>query len=346
MLHFESDYMEGAHPRILERLAETNFERTAGYGADPYSERARQRIRAACGCPDAAVFFTVGGTQTNAVAADALLRPWQGVLAAESGHIGVHEAGAIEATGHTVLTLPHRDGKLRAAEVEAWIRRFYADANFEHMVAPGMVYVSHPTEWGTLYTRAELEALRDVCRRHGIPLYLDGARMAYALAAEGTDVGLETVAACCDVFYIGGTKCGALFGEAVVFPDPALAAHFFSVAKRRGAVLAKGRLLGIQFDTLFADGLYMRLGARADALAAKLRRALADKGYELRAANPTNQIFVVVENERLAELSERAGCAFWEAADEHRTVVRFALGWDARASDVDELIALLEPRTP
>lgn len=214
------------------------------------------------------------------------------------------------------------------------------------MVAPGMVYVSHPTEWGTLYTRAELEALRDVCRRHGIPLYLDGARMAYALAAEGTDVGLETVAACCDVFYIGGTKCGALFGEAVVFPDPALAAHFFSVAKRRGAVLAKGRLLGIQFDTLFADGLYMRLGARADALAAKLRRALADKGYELRAANPTNQIFVVVENERLAELSERAGCAFWEAADEHRTVVRFALGWDARASDVDELIALLEPRTP
>ncbi len=341
MLHFESDYMEGAHPLILERLAATNSERTAGYGADPYSESAREKIRAACGCPDAAVFFTVGGTQTNAVATDALLRPWQGVLAAETGHISVHEAGAVEASGHKVLTLPHRDGKLSAARVRAWIDRFYADANFGHMVAPGMVYVSHPTEYGALYTRAELEALRDLCRRHRIPLYLDGARLAYALAAEGTDVTLETLAACCDVFYIGGTKCGALFGEAVVFPDPARAAHFFPVAKRHGAVLAKGRLLGIQFDTLFTDGLYLRLGARADALAAKLRRALAVRGYELRAPNPTNQIFVVVENERLAALSEQAGCVFWEAADERRTVVRFALGWDTRESDVDELIGLL-----
>ncbi len=341
MLHFESDYMEGAHPLILERLAATNSERTAGYGADPYSESAREKIRAACGCPDAAVFFTVGGTQTNAVATDALLRPWQGVLAAETGHISVHEAGAVEASGHKVLTLPHRDGKLSAARVGAWIDRFYADANFGHMVAPGMVYVSHPTEYGALYTRAELEALRDICRRHRIPLYLDGARLAYALAAEGTDVTLETLAACCDIFYIGGTKCGALFGEAVVFPDPARAAHFFPVAKRHGAVLAKGRLLGIQFDTLFTDGLYLRLGARADALAAKLRQALGERGYELRAPNPTNQIFVVVENERLAALSERAGCAFWEAADERRTVVRFALGWDARESDVDELIGLL-----
>lgn len=341
MLHFESDYMEGAHPQILERLAATNLERTVGYGADSYSESARMKIRTACRCPEAAVFFTVGGTQTNAVVTDALLRPWEGVLAAESGHISVHEAGAVEATGHKVLTLPHRGGKLCAAEVEAWIERFYADANYQHMVAPGMVYVSHPTEWGTLYTRGELEALHDVCRKHEIPLYLDGARLAYALSAEGTDVTLETLAACCDVFYIGGTKCGALFGEAVVFPDPALAAHFFPVAKRHGAVLAKGRLLGLQFDTLFTDGLYMRLGSRADALAAKLRRALSAKGYELCADNPTNLIFVSVENGRLAELSERTGCALWEPVDERHTIVRFALGWDARENDVDELIELL-----
>ena len=238
------------------------------------------------------------------------------------------------------------DGKLSAEQVENVFIAWEKDDNREHMPQPGAVYVTQPTEYGTLYSLKELTAISECCRRHGAVLYLDGARLFYGLAAEGNDVTLADIARLCGAFYIGGTKCGALFGEAVVFPDPALAAHFFSVAKRRGAVLAKGRLLGIQFDTLFADGLYMRLGARAAALAAKLRRALADKGYELRAANPTNQIFVVVENERLAELSERAGCAFWEAADEHRTVVRFALGWDARASDVDELIALLEPRTP
>lgn len=341
MLHFESDYMEGAHPLVLERLAATNGARTAGYGADPYCESARKKIRAACRCPAAAVFFTVGGTQTNAVVTDALLRPWQGVLAAETGHIAVHEAGAVEASGHKVLTLPHTNGKLEAATVEAWIDRFRTDANAEHTVAPGMVYVSHPTEYGTLYTRSELEALSAVCRACGIPLYLDGARLAYALAADGTDVGLDTLAACCDVFYIGGTKCGALFGEAIVFPDPSLADHLFPVAKRHGAVLAKGRLLGLQFDALFTDGLYARIGARADALAAKLRQALVARGYELLFDGPTNQVFVLMDNERFAELSPRAGCAFWEAYDDRRTLVRFALGWAVRASEVDELIALL-----
>lgn len=341
MQHFENDYMEGGHPAILKRLADTNREKSAGYGADPYCESARTKIRAACGYADAAVFFTVGGTQTNAVVIDALLRPWQGVIAADSGHISVHEAGAVEASGHKVLTLPHREGKLSAAGVKAYIDGFYKDANYEHMVAPGMVYLSHPTEYGTLYTRTELEELREACRERRILLFLDGARLAYGLAAAGTDVSLETVAECCDVFSIGGTKCGALFGEAVVFPDPELARHFFPVAKRHGAVLAKGRLLGIQFDTLFTDGLYLEIASRADALASKLRQALVDKGYELYIDSPTNQVFVIVENERLTALSDRIGYSPWEAPDDRHTVIRLAVSWAAAESDVNELIGLL-----
>lgn len=341
MQHFESDYMEGGHPAILKRLTETNREKSAGYGADPYCESARAKIRTACGCARATVFFMVGGTQTNAVVIDALLRPWQGVIAADSGHISVHEAGAVEASGHKVLTLPHCRGKLCAAKVEAYVEGFYKDANYEHMVAPGMVYISHPTEYGTLYTRSELEALSRVCREYRIPLFLDGARLAYGLAAAETDVSLETVAAYCDVFSIGGTKCGALFGEAVVFPDPDLAHHFFPVAKRHGAVLAKGRLLGIQFDTLFTDGLYLEIASRADVLASKLRQALVDKGYKLYIDSPTNQVFVIVENERLAAFSDRIGYSAWEAFDDRRTVIRLAVSWATAQSDVDELIGLL-----
>lgn len=340
MLHFECDYMEGAHPLVLERLAETNLERTAGYGDDPYSAHARELIRAACGAADATVFFTVGGTQTNAVVIDHLLRPWQGVLAAETGHISVHEAGAIEASGHKVLTLPHHDGKIDPAEAERWLERFYHDANYEHMVAPGMIYLSHPTEYGTLYTRRELEALHALARRHRIALYLDGARLAYGLAAPGTEVTLETIARCCDAFYIGGTKCGALFGEAVVIPDPERARHLFPVAKRHGAVLAKGRLLGVQFETLFSDGLYHRIGAHAVALAAKLRRALIEKGYTLAIDSPTNQLFITIENDRFADFAARTGCAFWEA-DDRRTIARFALGWATAEEEVDELIRRL-----
>lgn len=341
MQHFESDYMEGAHPRIMERLAETNLEKTAGYGSDAYCASAREKIRQACGYPEAEVFFTMGGTQTNAVVTDALLRPYQGVIAADTGHISVHEAGAVEASGHKVLTLPQRDGKLDAAEVASYLTAFYADANYEHMVAPGMVYISHPTEYGTLYSRAELEALRAVCHSHHLPLFLDGARLGYGLAATGTDVTLETVAACCDVFYIGGTKVGALFGEAVVFTDRSLARHFFPIAKRHGAVLAKGRLLGIQFDTLFTNELYLKISAHAIALAGVLRAALVDKGYELYIDSPTNQLFVVMDNTRLAAWEGRIGYSFWEAPDERRTVIRLALSWATEERDVKALIDLL-----
>ena len=246
MLSFVNDYSEGAHPKILERLNETNFEQLAGYGSDRYCEQAKEKICAAIGCPEAEIFFLVGGTQTNQVVLDSLLRSYDGVIAAESGHVNVHEAGAIEHGGHKVLALGHRDGKLSAETVREYVETFYADGNYTHMVFPGAVYISHPTEYGTLYTKAELAALHEVCAAHHIPLFLDGARLGYGLAATGTDVTLRDIAALTDVFYIGGTKVGALCGEAVVFPHGGMPAHFLTVVKQHGALLAKGRLLGIQ----------------------------------------------------------------------------------------------------
>lgn len=341
MLHFESDYTEGAHPLVLRRLVETNLERSAGYGTDSYCERARELIRTACGVPDAAVFFTVGGTQTNAVAIDFLLRPWQGVLAAATGHIAVHEAGAIEASGHKVLTLPHYEGKLRPHEVETWLDAFGRDANRDHTVAPGMLYLSQPTEYGTLYTRAELAALHELCRRHGLALYLDGARLAYALGSPQNDVAPDDLARLCDAFYIGGTKCGALFGEALVFPDPTRARNLFTLAKRHGAVLAKGRLLGLQFEALFTDDLYQRIGARTVALAARLREALIARNYPLFVDSPTNQLFVEVADGHFADFAARTGCAFWEQRPGRGTVACFALGWSVDEEEVEELIRRL-----
>ena len=308
-LYFASDYMEGAHPAILRRLLETNLEHTAGYGLDPYSESAREKIRAACRAPGAEVFFLVGGTQTNATVIDALLRPWQGVIAAETGHISTHEAGAIEFGGHKVLTLPQREGKLSAAEVAGCIDAWQRDGNREHMVMPGMVYISQPTEYGTLYSLAELEALSAVCRKAGIPLYLDGARLAYALATPSNDTALPDIARLCDAFYIGGTKCGALFGEAVVFPKRGTAPHFFTLVKQHGALLAKGRIAGIQFDTLFTDGLYDAIGQSAIAAARRIRRALEEKGIPQAIASPTNQIFVVLDPDRARALAQQGSDA-------------------------------------
>ena len=279
MLHFDSDYMEGAHPEILRRLTETNLEQTPGYGSDRYTVQAREKIRAACGCPEAAIHFLVGGTQTNATVIGSLLAPYQGVLAAGTGHIATHESGAIEAGGHKVLPLPQTDGKISAADLAHWLSSFYQDENWEHMVPPGMVYLSHPTEYGTLYTKAELEAIHQVCRQYQLRLYLDGARLGYGLMADGTDVTLEDLARLCDVFYIGGTKVGALFGEAVVIPQPNLIPHFFTLIKQHGALLAKGRLLGLQFDTLFTDGLYFRIARHAIEMAQRLKTVFRDKGY-------------------------------------------------------------------
>ncbi len=341
MQHFASDYMEGAHPLILQRLLETNMEKTPGYGSDHYCDSAKEKIRKACHCPHAEIHFLTGGTQTNATVIKALLRTYEGVLAPETGHISVHEAGAIEAGGHKVLTLPQEAGKISARSVEEYISRFNQDGNRAHMVKPGLVYISHPTEYGSLYSKAELEALSAVCKKYAIPLFLDGARLGYGLMAKASDVTLETIAKHCDVFYIGGTKVGALFGEAVVITRPHLIDNFFTIIKQQGALLAKGRLLGLQFDTLFSDNLYFDIAKHAIDMAEKLKQGLAAKGYRFYFQSPTNQQFIIVDNEKLEQLAQTVSFSFWETLDEQHTVIRFATSWATRESDVDQLLALL-----
>ena len=340
-LSFASDYMEGAHPSILERLAETNYLKTSGYGLDEYCDAAKAKIRAACGAPDAEVFFLVGGTQTNATVIDALLKRYQGVIAADTGHIAVHEAGAIEFGGHKVLTLPNQNGKIAAAQIEAYLNAYLNDATRDHTVMPGMVYISHPTEYGTLYSRAELAAISAACHKHGIALYLDGARLAYALACPENDVTLNDLAELCDVFYIGGTKCGALFGEAVV-AKPGLLPHFFTIIKQHGALLAKGWLLGLQFDALFTDGRYESIGQNAIRTADQLRNALRWHGFELCFDAPANQVFCVMDDARLAQLAQQVEFSVWEKLRDGRSIVRFVTSWATRMADVEALDRLLD----
>lgn len=342
MLYFDCDYMEGAHPAILERLTQTNMEHTYGYGKDAYCEAAKEKIREACGCPEAEIFFLVGGTQTNATVIKGLLRPFEGVIAAETGHINVHEAGAIETGGHKVLGLPHQEGKLRAEDIRAYLEAFYRDGSHTHMVQPGMVYISHPTEFGTLYTRAELEALQAVCREYRLPLFLDGARLGYGLAAKHTDVTLQTIAASCDVFYIGGTKVGALFGEAVVIPCKGLLPGFFTLMKQQGAVLAKGRLLGLQFDTLFTDDLYLRISEHAISMAERLKEILTQAGCPLWLDSPTNQQFVILNPAQRQALEGKVSYEVWQELEEGLTAVRFATSWATRREDLEELRRILE----
>ena len=341
MISFENDYSTGAHPRILEALAATNLEPAPGYGSDRFCESVAARIRAACDDETADVFFLTGGTQTNAVVISALLAGHEGVIAADTGHIAVHEAGAIEATGHKVLTVPECDGKLRAADVEAYLETFYADASYTHMVFPGMVFIAHPSELGTLYSLAELEELSALCRRHQIPLYLDGARLAYGLAAPDTDVSLTDIARLTDAFYIGGTKCGALCGEAVVFPRGGMPRHLLTHAKQHGALLAKGRLLGVQFDTLFTDRLYDELGRHAIAMADELRRILREAGCTFFRESPTNQQFVVLDNAQVEALAERVRFSTWEKLGDGRTVIRLVTSWSTTPDDLAALKAAL-----
>ena len=340
-LSFVSDYMEGAHPLILQRLAETNMLKTAGYGLDEFSMSAKNRIRNACMAPEADVFFLAGGTQTNAVIISSLLRPYQGVISAQSGHVSVHEAGAIEFGGHKVLTLPHQDGKLCAESIVDCMEEYLNDQNRDHTVMPGMVYISHPTEYGTLYSLEELLEISSACRRYGLPLYLDGARLAYALACPENDVSLTDLASLCDVFYIGGTKCGALFGEAVVIPQHNLIPHLFTMIKQYGALLAKGRITAIQFDVLFEDDLYLRIGRPAIEAAKRIRAALDDKGYDIAMRSPTNQIFIVLDREKAAALSERIEMGFMEQVDDSRVIMRIATSWATLPEDVDRLITCL-----
>lgn len=341
-LSFSSDYMEGAHPDILKRLMDTNMEKSAGYGLDEYSESAKDKIREACGAPGAEVYFLTGGTQANATMIDALLRSYQGVMAADSGHISVHEAGAIEFGGHKVLTLPQENGKITAGSVENCINSYKDDANNEHMVMPGMVYISHPTEFGTLYSLDELKSISEVCHKNNIPLYLDGARLAYALACPENDVSLPDIASLCDVFYIGGTKCGALFGEAVVIPKKGFIPHIFTIIKQHGALLAKGRIAGIQFETLFTDDLYYKVGKNAIDTAGKIKDALSQYGYEFAFNSPTNQIFIKLSKEKSAELSQKIEMGFWENTDDSHVIMRIATSWATRQEDVDRLTEILK----
>lgn len=338
---FSSDYMEGAHPAIMQRLVETNMEQSDGYGSDEYSEAAREKIRIACNAPGADIFFLAGGTQTNAVMIDSILRPYQGVIAADAGHISVHEAGAIEFGGHKVITLPQENGKISAQGIEDIIESYNNDLSREHMVMPGMVYISQPTELGALYSLFELKEISEVCKRNKIVLYLDGARLAYALACPENDVTLPDIAALCDAFYIGGTKCGALFGEAVVIPEHDMIPHLFTMIKQHGALLAKGRIAGIQFDTLFTDGLYMRIGLTAIELSDRIRKALNEKGYEFAFSSPTNQIFILLDKAREKELSGKVEMGFWENADKGHVIMRIATSWATQPEDVDRLIELL-----
>ena len=336
-----SDYQEGAHPAIMKRLVETNLLSNAGYGADEFSESARKRIRTACACPNASVYFLVGGTQTNATVIDALLAPYQGILAAESGHISVHEAGAIEFGGHKVLTLPHHYGKITAGQIEETCSAWLFDGNRDHMVMPGMVYISQPTEYGTLYSRAELTAISEICRKFNLKLYVDGARLAYALSCPANDVTLPDLARLCSAFYIGGTKCGALFGEVVVLPDPGLIPHFFTIIKQHGALLAKGFVAGLQFDTLFTDDLYFHIGDSAIRAADKLREAFTEHGYPLAFDSPTNQIFLTVTKEQQDHLDSFAVSSFWEKPDEDHTIIRFATSWATTEEKISQLIEQL-----
>lgn len=342
MIRFQCDYLEGAHPRILEKLTETNFDQTPGYGADAYCERAKEIIREKCGTPDAYVQFLVGGTQTNTTVIASILKPYQGVISAETGHINVHETGAIEATGHKVLALPSEDGKITAAQVQQLYGAHWTDASHEHMVQPGMVYISHPTENGTLYHREELKALYETCTKLGLPLYMDGARLGYGLMSQKADLTWKDIAAYTDVFYIGGTKVGALFGEAVVITNPALTADFRYMIKRQGGMLAKGRLLGIQFTTLLEDGLYEQIAKKAVSQAMRLKEAFLEKGYPLLYDSYTNQQFPIMPRTTLTQLEKSYAFEIWQPMDEEYCAVRFCTSWATKDENIDALIADLD----
>lgn len=338
MIRFNCDYNEGAHERILKKLMETNLEQTPGYGEDHYCEEAAAIIRGLCKKEDAAVHFLVGGTQANMTVIASALRPHQGVVGAVSAHINVHETGAIEATGHKVLALPSRDGKISAAQVEELYLEHIHDESFEHTVQPKMVYISNPTELGTIYTKAELENLYGVCRKYGMYLFVDGARLAYGLAAEGNDVDLPVLASSCDVFYIGGTKAGALFGEAVVILNDNLKADFRYHIKQRGGMLAKGRLLGLQFSELLKDGLYMELGSHADRLADRIRKACEEKGYPYLVANTTNQVFPIMPDSVLEQWKEKYSYTNQGRVDDSHTAIRLCTSWITSEENVDALV--------
>jgi len=342
MLSFESDYTEGCHESILRRFLETNHEQMSGYGADAYSLSAKEKIKQACRNERAEVFLLTGGTQTNQIVIDTMLDSCQGVIAAKTGHINGHEAGAIEYTGHKVLEVPHENGRICIDALRELLSVFNGDANKAHTVEPKMVYISHPTEYGTLYSLEQLTELSRLCHENGLYLFLDGARLGYGLMSKETDVTLPDLARLCDVFYVGGTKVGALCGEAVVFAEGRMPHSFFSKVKQHGALLAKGRLLGLQFDTLFTDDLYFRLGAHAIEMAEQLKGLFVKRGLPFYLESPTNQIFIVLENGLYQRLSEQVRMGFWEKYDDAHTVVRFATSWATTEDSICRLEKILD----
>lgn len=341
MLNFTSDYIEGAHPKLLQRLLDTNMVTQVGYGYDDYCQSAKEKIKAACQCPDAEIFFLVGGTQTNMTVIDAMLGLYEGVIACETGHVNVHEAGAIESTCHKVLALPSHDGKLKAADLEAYLYDFYHFQDAAHMVNPGMVYISFPTEQGSIYSKEEMTQLSKVCREYELPLYVDGARLGYGLMSKECDLTLPELAELADVFYIGGTKVGALCGEAVVFTKKNAPKGFFTIVKQHGALLAKGRLLGLQFDELFTDDLYFEISKHAIEMAELVKQIVTEKGYEMAWHSPTNQQFVKMKDSDLERIKDQVKYEYWEKCGPEHSVVRFATSWATTEENVRKLAEIL-----
>jgi threonine aldolase len=341
MISFECDYNNGAHPKVLQNLIDNNGAKPTPYGFDEFSERAKERIRKACGLPDAEVFFLTGGTQTNATTIDSLLYQYEGVICVDSGHINVHEAGAVEFTEHKIITLPNKLGKMEPKILDKYLDDFMHDGNNAHAVYPGLVYITFPTEYGTLYTARELNDIYQVCQHYEIPLYVDGARLGYGLMAEGNDITLPYLARHCDVFYIGGTKIGALCGEAVVFTNRRAHKHFFSIQKQHGAVIAKGALIGLQFEALFTDDLYFKLSQHAIDMAMRMKKLFKQKGYEFYIDSPTNQQFVIIKNEEVERLSQHIQFTHWGQADKYHTICRFVTSWATTDDEISQLEKLI-----
>lgn len=341
MISFECDYNNGAHPKVLENLIKYNDAKPTPYGFDEFSERAKDRIREACGMPDAQIFFLTGGTQTNATTIDSMLYQYEGVICVETGHINVHEAGAVEFTEHKIITLPGDNGKMDSKVLDKYLDDFMHDGNNAHAVFPGLVYITFPTELGTLYSAKELDELYQVCQRYEIPLYVDGARLGYGLVAEGNDISLPYLARHCDVFYIGGTKIGALCGEAVVFTNRQAHKHFFSIQKQHGAVIAKGALIGLQFEALFTDNLYLQLSRHAVKMAMRMRQIFEERGFEFFIDSPTNQQFVFLPDAVVEYLSQQVEFTHWGKASGHRTICRFVASWTTTDEELNELERIL-----
>ena len=342
MISFECDYNNGAHQKVLENLIKYNEVRTTPYGFDEFSERAKDRIREACGMPDAQIFFLTGGTQTNATTIDSMLYQYEGVICVETGHINVHEAGAVEFTEHKVITLAGNQGKMDAKVLDKYLDDFMHDGNNAHAVYPGLVYITFPTERGTLYTANELDEIYKVCQHYEIPLYIDGARLGYGLMAEGNDITLPYLARHCDVFYIGGTKLGAWCGEAVVFTNRQAHKHFFSIQKQHGAVIAKGALIGLQFEALFTDNLYFNLARHANEMAMRMKRLFQQKGFEFYLDSPTNQQFIILPDALVEKLSQQVEFTHWGQTSGHRTICRFVTSWATTEEDLQELEKILQ----